>query len=217
MKSMLVIGLGDFGNHLCHELVKMKNEIMVVDKNEEALEGVKEIASSRIVADCTSRETLEKLGVSNFDMCFVCIDADFKSSLIIVDLLRELKAQHIVCQIDDEMLAKFLLKNGADEIIYPNRDSAVRAAVKYSSEHIFDYVDIGAEYSIYEIDPIKDWINKSIIESKIREKYDTYIIGIYSADGEKTIMPSPKTIINATDHLMVLAHKKTIDKLIKQM
>ncbi len=217
MKSMLIIGLGDFGHHLCKQLVKMNNEVMVIDKSEAALEDLKDIASSRLIADCTSRSVLEKIGVSNFDMCFVCIDSDFKSNLVIVNLLSELNAQYIVSQTDDEVLARFLLKNGADEIIYPNRDSAVRASVKYSSEFIFDYVDLGSEYAIYEITPIREWIGKSILESRIREKYDTYIIGINTAGGERTIMPSPKTIIHGTDHLVVLAHENTIQSFLKKM
>lgn len=217
MKSMLIIGLGDFGHHLCRQLVKMKNEVMVIDKNESAIDDLKDIAHSRLIADCTSKNVLERVGVANFDMCFVCIDADFKSSLIVVSLLKELGAKYVVSQTDDDTLAKFLLNNGADEIIYPNSDSAVRAAVKYSSEYIFDYIDLGAEYSIYEISPIKDWIGKSILDSRIREKYDTYIIGINSTDGKKTVMPNPKTIIKSTDHLMVLAHEKTIQIFLKKM
>lgn len=217
MKSMLIIGLGDFGHHLCHQLVKMKNEVMVIDKNEAAIDDLKDVAHSRLIADCTSRNTLEMVGVSNFDICFCCVDADFKSSLVIVNTLKELGAKRVVSQTDDSTLAKFLLKNGADEIIYPNSDSAVRAAVKYSSEYIFDYIDIGAEYSIYEISPIKEWVDKSILESRIREKYDTYIISINSQDGTKSVMPSPDSVIRATDHLLVLAHEKTVQTFLKKM
>lgn len=217
MKSMLIIGLGDFGHHLCRQLVRMKNEVMVIDKNENAIDDLKDIAHSRMIADCTSKNALKTVGVSNFDVCFVCIDSDFRSSLIIVSLLKELGAKHVISQTDDNTLAQFLLKNGADEIIYPNSDSAVRAAVKYSSEYIFDYIDIGAEYSIYEITPIKEWIGKSILESHIREKYDTYIIGIRSPDGKKSVMPSPNTVITAEDHLLVFAHENTVQKLLKKM
>ena len=217
MKSMLIIGLGDFGHHLCRQLVIMKNEVMVIDKNENAIDDLKDIAHSRMIADCTSKNALETVGVSNFDVCFVCIDSDFRSSLIIVSLLKELGAKHVISQTDDNTLAQFLLKNGADEIIYPNSDSAVRAAVKYSSEYIFDYIDIGAEYSIYEISPIKEWVDKSILESRIREKYDTYIISINSQDGTKSVMPSPDSVIRATDHLLVLAHEKTVQTFLKKM
>lgn len=217
MKSVLVVGLGDFGHHLCRQLVRMKNEVMVIDKDERAIDDLKDVTDARMIADCTSRNVLERVGVKSFDVCFVCIDADFKSSLLIVSLLKELGAKHVVCQTDDDTLAKFLLKNGADEIIYPNSDSAIRAAVKYSSEYIFDYMDLSAEYAIYEIAPIKDWVGRSILDSNIRQKYDAYIIGINHADGHKEMMPSPNVVIDATDHLLVLAHEKTIQTLLKRM
>lgn len=217
MKSMLVIGLGDFGHHLVRNLIRMKNEVLIVDKNEAAIEDVKGLVNSALIADCTSRAVLEKLGVSNFDMCFVCIDSDFKSSLIVVSLLKELGAKYVVCQTDDDILGKFFLKNGADEVIYPNSDSAVRCAVKYSSEHIFDYIELKSDYSVYEITPLKEWVGKSILESQVRQRYDTYIIGILDKNGGSNIMPSPATVIEESDHLMVLAHEKTMEKLVKIM
>ena len=168
MKSMLIIGLGDFGHHLCRQLVRMKNEVMVIDKEEAAIDDLKDYTNARLVADCTSKDVLDKIGVWNFDVCFVCISSNFKNNLIIVNLLKELGAKNVVSQTDDQTLAEFLLRNGADEIIYPNSDSAIRAAVRYSSEHVFDYVNLKAGYSIYEISPIKAWIGKSIIEHCVR-------------------------------------------------
>ncbi len=217
MKSMLIIGMGDFGHHLCRHLVEMKNEVMIMDKNEEALEDLLEITSGHLIADCTSKSVLSKIGVRDFDMCFVCIGSDFKSNLIIVTLLKELGAQYIVSQTDDEMLERLLLNNGANEVIHPNKDSAIRAAVKYSDEHVFDYLQLKAGYSIYEITPIREWIGKNILESKIRSKYDTYVIGIIDNKDKTTIMPAPDTVIHKTDRLMVLAHANTMEALLKKM
>ncbi len=217
MKSMLLIGLGDFGHHLCRHLLKMKNEVLIVDKNEEAIEDLVDFASNSLIADCTSKSVLEGIGVSNFDMCFVCIGRDFRSNLIIVSTLKELGAKYIVSETDDEMLEKLLLNNGANEVVHPNKDSAIRSAVKYSSEHIFDYLHLSAGYSIYEITPLKNWVGRSIISSKIREKYDTYIIGIKKSDHKTNIMPSPDTVISDTDKLLILAHEKTMDQLLKLM
>ncbi len=217
MKSMLLIGLGDFGHHLCRHLIRMKNEVLIIDKSEEALEDIADLASSSMIADCTSRSVLESIGVRNFDMCFVCIGTDFRSNLIIVSTLKELGAKYIVSETDDEMLEKLLLNNGADEVIHPNKDSAIRSAVKYSSEHIFDYLHLSAGYSIYEITPLREWVGRSIIESRIREMYDTYIIGIKENETRTDIMPSPGTVIKSTDKLLILAHETTMDDLLKKM
>ncbi len=215
MHSMLVIGLGDFGHHLSINLVKMKNEVLLVDKNEEAMDDLRDLACECLIADCTSRSALEKIGVRNFDICFVCIGSDFKSNLIIVTLLKELGAKYIVSQTDDTMLENLLLKNGANDVIHPNKSAATRAAVSYSSTHIFDYLKLRGGYSIYEITPLKEWVDKSIMESDIRAKYDTYIIGIIPQDGKTDIMPSPHAVIRSNDRLMILTHESTMEKFIK--
>ncbi len=217
MKSMLLIGLGDFGHHLCRQLVHMQNEVLAVDKNEDALDDLDDMVSGKIIADCTSKSALESLGIDNFDMCFVCIGSDFRSNLIIVSTLKELGASYIISETNDEMLGKLLLQNGANEVIHPNRDSAIRSAVKYSSEHIFDYIHLSDGYAIYEITPLKEWVGKSIRDSKIREKYDTYIVGIRGSAGSTNIMPSPDTTITEHEKLLVLCHETTMAILLKKM
>ncbi|MDO4633376.1 MAG: TrkA family potassium uptake protein [Eubacteriales bacterium] len=217
MKNMLIIGLGDFGHYLCRYLLRMKNEVMAIDKSEEALEDLQNLVSNRLIADCTSRTALTRVGVSNFDMCFVCVGSDFKSNLIIVTLLRELGAKYIVSQTDDEMLERLLLNNGADEVIHPNRDSARRASVKYSSEHIFDYQRLRDGYSIYEITPLRDWIGKSPRQCDIQNKYHVYIIGILSDNGKANYMPNPDITIQSSDKLLALMHETTMEQLLKKL
>ncbi len=210
MQSMLIIGLGDFGHYLCRHLVELKNEVMVMDQKEEALEDLKDIATDRIVADCTSRSTLESVGVSDFDKCFVCIGSDFRSNLIIVTLLKELGAKYIVSQTEDEMLEKLLKNNGADAVVHPNKYAAYRTAISCSSDRIFDYTELRAGYGVYEIAPLDEWVGKTILESDIRKNYNIYIIGITRENGDTSIMPEPQMIIEKTDQLMALSDEKTI-------
>ncbi len=217
MKSILIIGLGDFGHHLCRQLVRMNNDVFVIDKNEEALEDLSDIVSGRIIADCTSISALQQVGVSDFDMCFVCIGSDFKSNLIIVSFLKELGARYVISETDDELLERLLLNNGANEIIHPNKDSAVLAAVKYSSEHILDYRPLKDGYSIYEITPLPEWVGKTIIKAQIKDKYDSYIIAVVQNNGQAQFMPGPQTLIRAKDTLMILTNEDTMQKLLKKM
>ncbi|MCD7736734.1 MAG: TrkA family potassium uptake protein [Lachnospiraceae bacterium] len=217
MKSVLIIGLGDFGHYLCRDLAELKNEIMIVDREETAMEDLLDIASDSLIADCTRESVLRKIGVDNFDICFVCISGNFQSSLEITSLLKDLGARYVVSQVRSEVHAKFLLRNGADEVIHPNRGAAMRAAVKYNNDHVYDYIDLKDGYSIYEITPLHDWINKSILSSDIRARHDMYIIGIIRPDNRTIFMPDPQTIIQEGDHLMVLAHEKTFDKVIRRL
>ncbi|MCD8105150.1 MAG: TrkA family potassium uptake protein [Lachnospiraceae bacterium] len=217
MKSILIIGLGDFGHYLCRDLANLKNEIMIVDQDESAMEDLLDIVSDSLIADCTRESVLKKLGVGNFDICFVCISGNFQCSLEITSLLKDLGAKYVVSMVRSEVHAKFLLRNGADEVIHPNRGAAMRAAVKYNNDHIFDYIDLKDGYSIYEITPMKDWVGRTILASDIRARHDLYIVGILSPGGRTNFMPDPQTIIRDGDHLMVLAHCDTIDKLMKKM
>ncbi|MCD7847654.1 MAG: TrkA family potassium uptake protein [Oscillospiraceae bacterium] len=214
MKSILIIGLGDFGHYLCRELMQFKNEIMIIDSDETALEDLTGLVTSSLIGDCTRESVLRSIGVQNFDICFVCISGNFQANLEITSLLKDLGAKYVVSQVRSEVHSKFLLRNGADEVIHPNKVSAKRAAVKYSSDRVFDYIDLGDGYSIYEITPLAEWVNKSILDSNIRARYDMYIIGIVSRDDVSNYMPTPQTIIDSGDHLMVLAHESTMKKFI---
>ena len=158
MKSFLIIGLGRFGTHLCKDLSKLDNEIMVVDENEAVMEDVLSFVTSAKIGDCTNEKVLATLGVGNFDVCFVCIGSNFQSSLEITSLLKEMGARYVVSKANRDIHAKFLLRNGADEVIYPDRDIAEKIAVRFSADQVFDYFELGGGFSIYEIPPLPEWI-----------------------------------------------------------
>lgn len=216
MKSFLVIGLGRFGNHLCQDLVNLGSEVMIIDKDEAAVQDLLEYATTVKIGDCTKEEVLRSLGVGNFDVCFVCIGSNFQSSLEVTSLLKDLGAKYVVSKASRDIHAKFLLRNGADEVIYPDKDIAERVAVKYSANHVFDYFELHSDYSIFEIQPKKTWIGHSIAEANIRAKYNVSIFGIQKGD-QLNMLPKPDYIITKEDHLMVVGLKKDISKLLESM
>ena len=177
MKSILIIGMGRFGRHLCMNLSKQGNQIMIIDEKEENLEGMLPYVVSAKIGDCTNEEVLRSLGIANFDVCFVCIGTNFQSSLEITSLIKEMGARHVVSKATRDIHAKFLLRNGADEVIYPDRDVAERLAVRFSANHVFDYIELADNYSIYEILPLEEWINKTLIELDMRNRYHINVIG----------------------------------------
>ena len=138
MKTILMIGMGKFGHHLCQNLARLGNEIMIVDDREEVLEDLLPVVTSAKIGDCTNEEVLKSLGVRNFDLCFVCIGTNFQSSLEITSLLKEMGAKYVISKANRDIHAKFLLRNGADEVLYPDRDIAVKLAVIVSANHVFD-------------------------------------------------------------------------------
>ena len=157
MKTVLIIGMGRFGHHLASNMISLGNEVMIVDKDESRLEDLTKLISNIKIGDCTNEDVLQSFGVANFDICFVCIGTNFQSSLEITSLLKELGAKYVISQATRDIHAKFLLKNGADEVIYPNRDSAEKLAVRVSNDNLYDYVELDNEYSIYEIPALRQW------------------------------------------------------------
>ncbi len=217
MKSVLIIGLGRFGHHLCSNLLEQKNEIMIVDKDASAVEDLMSRVTSALVADCTKEDVLKSIGVDDFDICFVCIGRDFQSNLEITSLLKDLGAKLVVSLSERTIHTKFLLRNGADEVIHPDKDIAERVAVKYSNDNIFDYIELQSGYSMHEILPLEEWVGKSLRESNIRAKHHVSIVGIKSSEGVINFSPLADYVISATDHLMIIAQKNDIEKIIKKM
>lgn len=216
MKSILIIGMGRFGHHLCMNLSKLGNEVMIIDSVEERLTDLLPYATTAKIGDCTNEEVLKSLGVGNFDICFICIGNNFQSSLEITSLVKELGAKYVISKANRDIHAKFLLRNGADEVIYPDRDIAEKLAVKHSANHVFDYIELTEDYSIYEIPPLKSWIGKSIRQVEIRPKYHVSILGI-KEEGNVKLLPPADYILTGKEHLMIIGKRTDIDKLLENI
>lgn len=216
MKSVLIIGMGKFGHHLCDSMVQLGNELMIVDEREEVMEDLISKVTSVRIGDCTNEEVLRSLGVGNFDICCVCIGSNFQNSLEITSLLKELGAKYVISKANRDVHAKFLLRNGADEVIYPNRDIAKRLAVRLSANHVFDYIQLTEEYAIYEIPVMKAWVESSIREIDFRAKYKVNIIGI-KTDDKTEFIAEPDYRFDGREHLMVMGRKEDVNKILKHL
>lgn len=215
MKNVLIIGLGRFGRHLAQKFVELGDEVMVVDRDEESVQSMMNTVTYAQIGDCTKEEVIRSLGVENFDICFVCMGEDFQSSLEITDLLRSLGAKYIVSKAGRDIHAKFLLKNGADEIVYPEKDMASKVAVKFSSNHLVDYFEISDDVAIYEIFVPDSWELKSIAQLDVRAKYGINILAVRKNSGELNSNPSPDYIFSKGQRMIVLSTQSNIKRFIK--
>ena len=215
MKSILIIGMGRFGQHLCRNLLKLGNDVMIVDQKEETLEELFPLVTSAKIGDCTKLDVLKSFGVGNFDVCVVCIGTNFQSSLEITSLLKELGAKRVISKAARDVHAKFLLRNGADEVIYPERDIAERLAVRVTANHVFDYIEMG-DYGIYEIPTLKDWQGRTIKDVNFRVKYHFNILGI-KRNGETDLLPGAEYIFRPDEHLMVIGKKEDVEFILKHL
>ena len=216
MKSILVIGMGRFGRHLANKLVELGNDVMIIDRNEDIINSLSSNFTDAFVGDCTNPAFIKSLGINNFYICFVTIGDNFQSSLEITSLLKEYGAKYIVSKATVDMQAKFLKQIGADEVVYPEHDMAIRLAIKHNATNVFDYIEIGQEYAIYEIPILEDWINKSIIDVNVRKKYNVNIVAIKN-NGQLISSPGPDYIFNENDHIIVVAKSEDIDNITKKI
>lgn len=215
MKSFLIVGMGSFGHHLCHALAEQKCEVMVVDQVSETLEDLLPLVVSAKVGDCTNEEVLRSFDVPSFDACFVCLgDANVLGSLEITSLLKELGAKKVFSKADNDVQAKFLLRNGADHVIYPELEVATSLAVSESSDSIFDCIPLTADYSIYEVQPMERWIGKSLKELNFRVKYNLTVIAAMR-DGVVRPNLSPDYTFKTDEHLLVLGRMADIRKIVR--
>lgn len=210
-KSILLIGLGRFGKYIAMKLHELGHEVMGVDENEERVDDAMPYVTNGQIGDSTNEALLRSLGIKNYDVCIVTIGGDFQSSLETTCLLKELGAQKVVSRAEQDVQAKFLLRNGADEIIYPEKQLATWAAIRYSSDHVLDYIELGDSCSIFEVSVPSAWVGKSVVEIDIRRKYNVNIIAT-KKNGKINAVVTADTVLSGNESLLVLGEYKAMRK-----
>ncbi len=211
MKSILLIGLGRFGRHVAQKLYELKHEVLAIDTQEERVNAALPFVESAQIGDATNEDFLRTLGVRNFDVCIVAIGDNFQSSLEATSLLKELGAKLVVARAAREIHAKFLLKNGADEIVYPEKQLAEWTAIRYSSDHIFDYIELDSDHAIFEVSVPESWLGKTVGQLDIRKRYGVNIMA-RKQGGRLDLSISPDTMLRAEETLLVLGSLRDLQK-----
>ena len=211
MKSILLIGLGRFGKHIAIHLNQLGHEVMAVDHVESRVEAVLPFVTNAQIGDSTNADFLESLGIRNYDVCIVAIGNDFQSSLETTSLLKELGAKLVVSRAARDVQAKFLLRNGADEVVYPEKQLAKWTAFRYSADHILDYMELDDEHAIFEIPVPDSWAGRTIGQIDLRKKYNINIMGI-KKDGKLELTVSPDVQLKAGETLLVLGRNRDLQK-----
>ena len=211
MKSILLIGLGRFGRHIAIKLDELNHQVMAVDNNESRVEAVLPYVRNAQIGDATNEDFIRSLGVRNFDVCIVAIGDNFQSSLETTSLLKELGAKMVVSRAARDVHAKVLLRNGADEVVYPEKQLASWTAIRYSAYHIFYYVELDEEHCIFEISIPDAWIGKTVGELDIRKKYNVNIMAL-RCNGVLDMNIASETLLGDDQTMLVLGNIKNIQK-----
>lgn len=211
MKSILIIGLGNFGLLIAQKIRELGHQVMAVDKIEERVNEALPFVNNAMIGDSMNKAFLKSLGVNNFDVCIVTIGNDFQSSLETTYLLKELGGKFVVARANREVQKKFLLRNGADEVVYPQEQMAEWTAIRYTSDHILDYIKLDDTHSIFEVDIPKEWVGETVGSIDIRKKYGINILGTKS-NGKMNLNIGPDAVFSSDMTLLVLGERKALQK-----
>lgn len=211
MKSILLIGLNSFGTLIAKQLYDLGHQVMAVDRNESRVDALLPIVTNAQIGDSTNEAFLRSLGIPGYDVCIVTIGGDFQSSLETTALLKELGGRLVVSRADRDVQAKFLRRNGADEVIMPEKQAAEWAAIRYASNHILDYIRLDDDHAIYEVTVPSEWIGKTIGQIDIRKHYGITIMAI-KKNGRMILSVTPDTMLNEDITMLVLGEYKAMQR-----
>ena len=214
MKSILLIGLGRFGKHIAMNLSQLGCQVLAVDHVEERVNEVLPYVTSAQIGDSTNEEFLRSLGVGNFDACIVAVGNDFQSSLETASLLKELGAKLVVARAARDVQEKFLLRNGADEVVYPEKQLAKWTAIRCSADHILDYMELDEEHAMFEVTVPEEWAGRTIGQIDIRRRFHINIMGVKKG-GRLELTLSPDTLLGAGETMLVLGKNRDLQKCFK--
>ena len=214
MKSILLIGLGRFGHSMAEKLNELDHQVMAIDKNEDRVNEVLPLVTDAQIGDATSEAFLRSLGVDNYDVCFVTIGDDFQSSLETTSLLKELGAKKVISRASGEVQKKFLLRNGADEVIYPEGQLATWAVIRYTTDHVLDYITLDSEYAIYELTVPEEWHGKTVGDLDIRKRYNLNLLAARES-GNPIVAVTGETMLHENETILALGKWKDIQKCFK--
>ena len=183
-------------------------------KSEERADSVVNLVQNIRIGDAANEDFISSLGIANFDLCVVAIGDNFQTALEVTVLLKDMGAKYVLARATRDVHKKLLLRNGADHVVYAEREMAERLAIKYGSPHIFDYIELTPEYAIYEIEVPHSWLGKSIVEKSVRTRYHVSILAT-KRNGKIYPLPHPDHVFSEGESLMVMGSPADIKPLTK--
>ncbi|MBR6044935.1 MAG: TrkA family potassium uptake protein [Ruminococcus sp.] len=213
MKSVLVLGTGEFGSTIAKRMSELGCDVLAVDSDENVINEISPYVTNSMIGDCTNRELLESLGIPDFDICVVALGGLFQESLEATCTLKELGAKFVMARATNDVQMKFLKMVGADEIAYPEKQTAVRFGTRYASDMILDFISLDSNYSIYEMKIPKDWVGKTLMTIDVRRRHDVNIITLKRSG--MVFIPHADTEFCADDIAFVIGEMRNIRKCFK--
>lgn len=210
MKSYVVIGLGRFGTELAMKLYEMGNEVLAIDEDSDVIQRISDHVTHAVIGNATDEMVLRSVGIRNFDCAIVSVASDIQASVLITLMLKELGVKHVIAKAQSEIHLKLLQKIGADRIVFPERDMAVRLAQSLSEANVLEFIELSDEFSIIEMKPLKSWVSKTLKDLDIRSKHGVNVIAIRDKKTRQFTVSPPADYVISNDDFMIIVGKNDI-------
>jgi trk system potassium uptake protein TrkA len=207
-----VIGMGRFGSSVVRTLHEMGHQVLAMDKHEDALRRVTDYATHAVQIDATDPEALRAVGITNFDAVIVSIGADVQESILTTLLLKEMGVKKVVSKAVNELQARVLEKVGADLVVRPERDMAVRVARSLASRNVVDMLELSPAYLVEEVSVGPKLSGRSLSDLDLRTRFGVNVL-LIKRDSQLLITPTPETQLQEGDVLVVVGEKQGLARL----
>ena len=210
-KQFAVLGLGHFGTSVALTLYDLGYQVLGVDMSEDIVQLLSHKLTHVVTADVADDNTLQSLGIKNYEVVVVAI-GELESSLMTTLLLKDMGVKFVVVKALNAMHGKMLEKIGADKIIYPERDMGMRVAHNLISSSIVDYIEMSDDISLMSIKVPQALIGKNLIESELRARYNVNIVAIKHA-GATMVNPRPTQVLEQGDDIIIIGAHENVKAL----
>lgn len=211
-KQFMVLGMGLFGSSLAKTLHELGHEVLAVDADEDLVEAIAPYVTQAVQIDATDEAALQELGVRNFDAVIVSIGKNLRDSILVCVIIKEMGVPYLIAKATDEIHAKVLRKIGVDKVVFPERDMGMRVAKSLITPNVLEMMEFSGDYRLIEIILPSKWAGNTIIGVDVRRKYGISILAI-QRDGNFIVSPSPDTVFETGDILLVLGQKDDINNI----
>lgn len=214
MKKFAVIGTGSFGYHVAKALYENRNEVIAIDRDKERVQAIEPYCTSAIVQDVTDVEALKSLGLDEMEAVILSTGGDIKPSILICFHLGRMGISRIIAKAEDDVHGEILKQLGASEIIRPGMDMAHRLALRLTSPNIVEFLPLGEEFNIFQVDTPPSFVGKSLRDLALRKRYEVNIIAVREQSPERFVMvPGADFVVKEGDVLVILGRETDLTEI----
>jgi len=211
-QSVAVLGLGRFGQAVARELTRLGHDVLAIDTNEQVVQELADEVTHAVEADVTDADTLQELGIADFDTAIVAISSHLEASILATVLVKRLGVKRILAKAANELHGSILEQVGASRVVYPERETGFRVAHSFAAPGVRDYLDVAPGYGFARVAVSEGWIGKSLGELDLEGSCGVSIIALYR-DGTVSLHPPPTEALRAGDQLIVAGLDENLERL----